>query len=107
MQIADMSGKFHNSIRNHPPVPFVAAGMHQDSDRQALHAPVLVLNASYEPINVCAARRAIVLVLKGVAMTIVAAMLGLSRVAAGLHYPSDVLAGAIVGLVVGRRARGG
>ena len=31
-------------------------------------APVLVLNASYEPINVCAARRAIVLVLKGVAM---------------------------------------
>ncbi len=34
----------------------------------ALQAPVLVLNASYEPINVCAARRAIVLVLKGVAM---------------------------------------
>jgi 5-methylcytosine-specific restriction endonuclease McrA len=32
-----------------------------------LHRPVLVLNASYEPINVCAARRAIVLVLKGVA----------------------------------------
>ncbi|MCP5118004.1 MAG: HNH endonuclease [bacterium] len=29
--------------------------------------PVLVLNASYEPINVCAARRALVLVLKGVA----------------------------------------
>lgn len=28
---------------------------------------VLVLNASYEPINVCAARRALVLVLKGVA----------------------------------------
>ena len=42
---------------------------HQASDRQALHAPVLVLNTSYEPINVCAARRAIVLVLKGVAMT--------------------------------------
>ena len=34
----------------------------------AMHAPVLVLNASYEPINVCAARRAIILVLKGVAM---------------------------------------
>jgi len=32
-----------------------------------LHHPVLVLNASYEPVNVCAARRAIVLVLKGVA----------------------------------------
>ena len=32
-----------------------------------LHQPVLVLNASYEPINVCAARRALVLVLKGLA----------------------------------------
>jgi 5-methylcytosine-specific restriction endonuclease McrA len=32
-----------------------------------LGKPVLVLNASYEPINVCAARRALVLVLKGVA----------------------------------------
>jgi len=34
-----------------------------------MHTPVLVLNASYEPINICAARRALVLVLKGVAMT--------------------------------------
>ena len=34
-----------------------------------LHAPVLVLNASFEPINVCAARRALILVLKGVAST--------------------------------------
>ncbi|HWQ55630.1 MAG TPA: HNH endonuclease [Bryobacteraceae bacterium] len=32
-----------------------------------LQRPVLVLNASYEPINICAARRAMVLVLKGVA----------------------------------------
>ncbi len=32
-----------------------------------LHKPVLVLNASFEPINICAARRAVVLVLKGVA----------------------------------------
>jgi 5-methylcytosine-specific restriction endonuclease McrA len=30
---------------------------------------VLVLNASYEPINICGARRALVLVLKGVART--------------------------------------
>ncbi|MEZ5402581.1 MAG: HNH endonuclease [Bryobacteraceae bacterium] len=35
----------------------------------ALQQPVLVLNASYEPINVCGARRALVLVLKGVAAT--------------------------------------
>ena len=34
---------------------------------EPLHRPVLVLNASYEPINICAARRAMVLVLKGVA----------------------------------------
>ncbi len=47
----------------------LASGMHQEGDGHALHQPVLVLNASYEPINVCAARRAIVLVLKGVAMT--------------------------------------
>ena len=32
-----------------------------------LQTPVLVLNASFEPINVCAARRALVLLLKGVA----------------------------------------
>ena len=37
--------------------------------KENLQTPVLVLNASYEPINVCAARRALVLVLKGVAST--------------------------------------
>jgi 5-methylcytosine-specific restriction endonuclease McrA len=34
-----------------------------------LQQPVLVLNASYEPIHICAARRALVLVLKGLAST--------------------------------------
>src|SRR3954451_17035323 len=34
---------------------------------ERLQKPELVLNASYVPINVCAARRALVLVLKGVA----------------------------------------
>src|SRR6202042_348504 len=48
---------------------FVPAAAHRAGDGHALLAPVLVLNASYEPINVCAARRALVLVLKGVAMT--------------------------------------
>lgn len=33
----------------------------------AMQRPVLVLNASYEPINICGARRALVLILKGVA----------------------------------------
>src|SRR3989449_8530367 len=63
-----MSGKLHNSLRMHASAAIVVGATHQDSDGHALHAPVLVLNASYEPINVCAARRAIVLVLKGVAM---------------------------------------
>ncbi|MBI2681907.1 MAG: HNH endonuclease [Acidobacteriales bacterium] len=42
------------------------AGPHHEN---LLFTPVLVLNASYEPINICAARRALVLVLKGVART--------------------------------------
>lgn len=37
------------------------------SSLDRLRNPVLVLNASFEPINVCAARRALVLILKGVA----------------------------------------
>src|SRR5580704_9651709 len=67
-----MSGKWNNSMsglgRTHlSPLP---ASMRSEGDGpHVLHAPVLVLNASYEPINVCAARRAIVLVLKGIAMT--------------------------------------
>src|SRR5512140_4009320 len=53
------------AIRHHSEVPAPVI----EHVYSAMHAPVLVLNASYEPINVCAARRAIVLVLKGVAMT--------------------------------------
>ena len=45
-------------------VPASAAGLGQ---QLPWHAPVLVLNASYEPINICGAKRAIILVLKGVA----------------------------------------
>ena len=39
------------------------------SSAYTMQKPVLVLNASYEPINICGARRALVLVLKGVART--------------------------------------
>ena len=39
------------------------------ASNQMLQMPVLVLNASYEPINICGARRALVLVLKGIART--------------------------------------
>src|SRR5499427_7842697 len=68
-----MSGKWNNSMggssRGHMPPPMLAPVYAEGDGPHVLHAPVLVLNASYEPINVCAARRAIVLVLKGIAMT--------------------------------------
>ncbi len=41
----------------------------------------------------------------GPVMALVAGVLGLSRVAAGLHYPSDVLAGAALGVTIGRLLR--
>ncbi len=37
----------------------------------------------------------------GLAMAAVASGLGVSRVAAGLHYPSDVVAGAVLGSAIG------
>ncbi len=45
------------------------AGQHPFQSSHILQMPVLVLNASYEPINICGARRALVLVLKGIART--------------------------------------
>ena len=59
----------HDAGARHAAGLFAPAATHRPGDGHALLAPVLVLNASYEPINVCAARRALVLVLKGVAMT--------------------------------------
>ena len=46
-----------------------AAGYYNVQPSHMLQMPVLVLNASYEPINICGARRALVLVLKGIART--------------------------------------
>jgi 5-methylcytosine-specific restriction endonuclease McrA len=66
-----MPGKGHISSHG-PRKPMTQTPVpvsHEGNGHGVMHAPVLVLNASYEPINVCAARRAIVLVLKGVAMT--------------------------------------
>jgi 5-methylcytosine-specific restriction endonuclease McrA len=59
--------KFMSGHLSNPVKPAAVAAVPVNGNG-AMHAPVLVLNASYEPINVCAARRAIVLVLKGVAM---------------------------------------
>src|ERR1041385_6173221 len=53
-----------HASRHTAPEPVVVVA---EPTRGPMLQPVLVLNASYEPINVCAARRAIVLVLKGVA----------------------------------------
>jgi 5-methylcytosine-specific restriction endonuclease McrA len=66
-----MSHKGHSPGHHVPRPEHVAMPRprHASNGHGAMHAPVLVLNASYEPINICAARRAIVLVLKGVAMT--------------------------------------
>src|SRR3954471_3532478 len=63
-----MSAK-HNSGNHHHGHYAAVEPLHHEHPYGPMHQPVLVLNASYEPINVCAARRAIVLVLKGVAMT--------------------------------------
>jgi 5-methylcytosine-specific restriction endonuclease McrA len=57
---------------------------------QSLHQPVLVLNASYEPINVCAARRAIVLVIKGVAAPEEYSGTSLSSPSSQLDMPSVI-----------------
>src|SRR5581483_1547087 len=67
--IVAMSVKHHNSAHDTSHHVAMHLPAHAGNGYSAMHAPVLVLNASYEPINVCAARRAIVLVLKGVAMT--------------------------------------
>src|SRR4029077_6421400 len=61
-----MSAK-HNA--HHPGVHAFAEPAPPPVVYSPMHAPVLVLNASFEPINICAARRAFVLVLRVVAMT--------------------------------------
>src|SRR5512146_761961 len=63
-----MAGRHNTGHAIRRPLAEPVVELQPASNQGALHAPVLVLNASYEPINVCAARRAIVLVLKGVAM---------------------------------------
>lgn len=55
-----------------------------------LQKPVLVLNASYEPINVCAARRALVLVLKGVATAEEVAPFAIHSARHNLKLPSVI-----------------
>lgn len=58
-----MTASLAHDRLHHDPVP-------REKPRPTfLHLPVLVLNATYEPINICAARRALILVLKGVART--------------------------------------
>src|SRR5437588_7492788 len=55
-----------------------------------LQRPVLVLNASYEPINICGARRALVLVLKGVASAEEESTHAIHSARAALRLPSVI-----------------
>jgi 5-methylcytosine-specific restriction endonuclease McrA len=55
-----------------------------------LQRPVLVLNASYEPINICAARRALVLVLKGVASAEEESLSAVHSARAAIRLPSVI-----------------
>ena len=41
----------------------------------------------------------------GFTMSVVAVLLGLSRVAAGMHYPTDLVGGAALGIFIGRYVR--
>ena len=59
-------------------------------DSERLQRPVLVLNASYEPINICAARRALVLVLKGVASAEEESIAFIHSARAALRLPSVI-----------------
>src|SRR3982751_1663327 len=66
------SHRFTQASRSKSSQAHHATRMHEHVEERrtlSMHAPVLVLNASYEPINICAARRALVLVLKGAATT--------------------------------------
>jgi 5-methylcytosine-specific restriction endonuclease McrA len=63
-----MSARINNAMNLARRMHAEAVPLTHEDGYSSLHAPVLVLNASFEPINVCAARRAIVLVLKGIAM---------------------------------------
>src|SRR3974377_2101443 len=57
---------------------------------ERLQKPVLVLNASYEPINVCAARRALVLVLKGVASAEEVSVTSIHSARQAVRFPSVI-----------------
>ena len=52
---------------HNPALPRHASFVETAAKRSMMQEPVLVLNATYEPINVTAVRRAMVLLLKGVA----------------------------------------
>lgn len=57
---------------------------------ERLQKPVLVLNASYEPINICAARRALILVLKGVASAEEISVVSVHSARKSVHLPSVI-----------------
>ena len=85
------TGGRHQSHASTPRRIATDLDVRQPAPRQpAMQTPVLVLNASYEPINICGARRALVLVLKGVARTEESAGLTLHAARVNVPMPSVI-----------------
>src|SRR5438552_18052508 len=68
-RVSFMSKGRHTGHATQATVIVETTGAHGEPRRTVMHAPVLLRNASYEPINVCAAGRAIVPALNGLALT--------------------------------------
>ena len=58
--------------------------------RKSIDSPVLLLNQNYQPLNVCSARRAIVLMSKGKAEVIVAGVGEITGATSAFEIPSVV-----------------
>src|SRR5579884_4386111 len=77
----------HARKQKHAVVPREEVRVHTSA---VMQSPVLVLNASYEPINICGARRALVLVLKGVASAEEETTLAVHSTRSALRLPSVI-----------------
>src|SRR3954465_12871751 len=87
--MGETGGGPHSPHPPHTPRPGPGGGRGKPPPGPRRH-PGLVLNASYEPINVCAARRAVVLVLKGVASAEETSTGHFCSARATMHVPSVI-----------------
>lgn len=95
MVVATVSGQFIGRIR-----PFIA-----DASVQALIPPPLTIYSFPSGHTATAFAAAVVLVYGspgiGMLALLAATLIGFGRMATGVHYPTDVLAGALLGSLVG------